>query len=89
MTLKNIARGKTDFTRLAHMVRNGASPSEVPVETAEVFLIANIKTAEKIDVNMPYNTLCRQIKLSVNPKPAQPHVSLNFFGSKRPEKELL
>jgi putative ABC transport system substrate-binding protein len=43
--------------RLAHQIRNGSSPSDLPVEAAEVFLTLNIGTAEKIGLEIPDDVL--------------------------------
>jgi len=39
--------------RLAHQIRMGVEPSDIPVESAEVFLTINLRTAEKIGINIP------------------------------------
>jgi putative tryptophan/tyrosine transport system substrate-binding protein len=39
--------------RFAEQIRHGVKPAGLPVETAEVFLTINLKTAEKIGIHMP------------------------------------
>jgi len=49
--------------RLAHQIREGVKPSDLPVETAEAFLTINLKTAEKIGINIPYDILMQAKKI--------------------------
>jgi|GEM_PF-423556 len=39
--------------RFADQIRRGAKPADLPVETAEVFLTVNLKTAEKLGLDIP------------------------------------
>lgn len=43
--------------RLAHQIRQGARPSDLPVETSEVYLAINLRTAEKVGLNIPNDIL--------------------------------
>jgi len=43
--------------RLAHQIFQGAKPADLPVETSEVELIINLKTAEKIGITVPDDIL--------------------------------
>lgn len=43
--------------RLADKVFTGTNPGEIPVETAETFLIINLKTAQALGLNIPENLL--------------------------------
>lgn len=43
--------------RLVHQIRNGVSPSDIPVEETEVFLTINIGIAEKIGITIPNDVL--------------------------------
>jgi putative ABC transport system substrate-binding protein len=50
------AMGK-QAARLADQIRQGAKPADLPVETAEIFLTINLKTAEAIGLNIPDEVL--------------------------------
>ncbi|MBN1627861.1 MAG: hypothetical protein JW944_15180 [Deltaproteobacteria bacterium] len=52
--------------RLAHQIRMGVKPSELPVETAEAFLTINLSTAEKIGLELPANILLQAKKIIRN-----------------------
>jgi putative ABC transport system substrate-binding protein len=39
--------------RLAHQIRQGAKPADLPVETSEFYLTLNLKTAEAIGLDIP------------------------------------
>jgi putative ABC transport system substrate-binding protein len=39
--------------RLAHQIRQGVKPADLPVEMAEFYLAINLKTAEAIDLDIP------------------------------------
>jgi putative tryptophan/tyrosine transport system substrate-binding protein len=39
--------------RLAHQIHQGVTPADLPVETSDVFLTINLKTAEKIGLQIP------------------------------------
>jgi len=52
--------------RLAHQIRMGVKPSELPMETAEAFLTINLSTAEKIGLNIPDNILMQAKKIIRN-----------------------
>jgi len=54
--------GKT-AARLAHQIRIGIKPADIPFETAEVFLTVNAKTAEKIGVHIPDEILIQAHKI--------------------------
>jgi putative ABC transport system substrate-binding protein len=43
--------------RLADQILKGAKPADIPVETAEVFLIINLQAAEAIGLEVPYDVL--------------------------------
>jgi len=45
------------MARLAQQILHGAKPADLPVETSEVFLIINLKTAEKIGLHIPDDVL--------------------------------
>jgi len=49
--------------RLAHQIRQGVSPADIPMETSEVFLTINLKTAEKIGVKIPDVILAQANKI--------------------------
>jgi len=49
--------------RFADQIKLGAKPAELPVETAEVFLTINLKTAEKIGLNIPDAVLMNADKI--------------------------
>jgi putative tryptophan/tyrosine transport system substrate-binding protein len=42
-----------ETARLAHQIRLGAKPADLPFETSDIFLTVNLKTAEKIRLNIP------------------------------------
>jgi putative ABC transport system substrate-binding protein len=41
------------MARLAHRIRQGVKPADLPVETVELYLTLNLKTAEAIGLNIP------------------------------------
>lgn len=43
--------------RLAHQIRQGSKPADLPVETAEIFITINLKTAEAIGLDIPDEVL--------------------------------
>jgi len=43
--------------RLAHQIRQGAKPADLPMETSEAYLTINLKTAEKIGLKIPDSLL--------------------------------
>jgi putative tryptophan/tyrosine transport system substrate-binding protein len=47
------------LARLAREIINGKKPVDIPVETAEVKLVINLKTAEKIGVHIPDSVLAQ------------------------------
>lgn len=49
----------TQTARLAHQILQGAKPADLPVETAEVFLTINLKTAKAIGLDIPGEILLR------------------------------
>lgn len=49
--------------RLAHQVLLGVRPSDLPVETAEVYLTINTSTAEKIGLNLPDKVVVQANKI--------------------------
>lgn len=49
--------------RLAHQIYHGIKPADLPVETAEVFLTINLKTAEEIGLKIPDNILLQAKKI--------------------------
>jgi putative tryptophan/tyrosine transport system substrate-binding protein len=49
--------------RLAHKVLLGVRPSDLPVETAEVYLTINISTAEKIGLSIPDKVIVQANKI--------------------------
>jgi putative tryptophan/tyrosine transport system substrate-binding protein len=49
--------------RLAHQIRQGVKPSDLPIETAEVFLTINLKTAEKLGLHVPDDILAQAKKI--------------------------
>jgi putative tryptophan/tyrosine transport system substrate-binding protein len=54
MVFCNDWEGASKMTaRMAHQIHQGVKAADFPVETAEVKLIINIKTAEKIGLNIP------------------------------------
>ena len=48
----NFAMGK-QAARLAHQIRQGIMPADLPFETSDMSLTVNLKTAEKIGINVP------------------------------------
>ncbi len=50
------ATGK-QAARLAHQIRQGVKPADLPVETADFFLTINLKTAQAIGLDIPDTTL--------------------------------
>ena len=49
--------------RLAHQIIEGAKPGDLPIETSEVLLIINIKTAEKLGIQIPDAVLMNAYKI--------------------------
>jgi len=45
--------------RLAHQIHQGARPGDLPVETSDIFLSINLKTAEKIGLHIPDDVLAQ------------------------------
>jgi putative ABC transport system substrate-binding protein len=45
--------------RLAHQIRQGVKPAELPIETAEFFLTINLKTAAAIGLDIPDDILAQ------------------------------
>ena len=43
--------------RLAHQIRNGVKPADLPIEAAEFYLTVNLKTADKIGILIPNDVL--------------------------------
>lgn len=43
--------------RLAHQIHNGIKPADLPVEVADVYFSINLKTAEKIGIDIPEDIL--------------------------------
>jgi len=43
--------------RLAHEIRLGAKPAELPLDSTAVMLTVNLQTAEKIGINIPDDIL--------------------------------
>jgi putative ABC transport system substrate-binding protein len=39
--------------RMANQIKQGVKPADIPIETSEVYLIINLKTAEKIGIQVP------------------------------------
>lgn len=60
MTFSNdfFSAGK-QAARLAHQILQGLAPMDLPVETGEVRLTINLKTAEKIGIQIPMNILAQ------------------------------
>lgn len=56
-------RSGMQAARLAHMIRCGAKPSDLPVETSDAFLVINLKTAEKIGLHIPDEILLQAKKI--------------------------
>jgi putative ABC transport system substrate-binding protein len=52
----NIPLGE-QASRLAIQILRGVKPSDLPVETAELFMSINLKTAETIGLNIPNDTI--------------------------------
>ncbi len=50
--------------RLAHQIRQGVKAGDLPVEMSEVFLIVNLKTAEKLGLYIP-NDILAQAKIII------------------------
>jgi putative ABC transport system substrate-binding protein len=40
-------------SRLAHQIRRGVKPADIPFETSDVFLTINLKTAKRIGIHIP------------------------------------
>jgi len=49
--------------RLARQIHQGTKPADLPVETSDVFLTVNLKTAEKIGIKIPDNVLMQAKKI--------------------------
>jgi len=49
--------------RLAQQVLNGVRPADIPVESSEVYLTINLKTAEKIGIKIPNSILAQANKI--------------------------
>jgi len=49
--------------RPARHIHQGTKPGDLPVETSEVFLTINLKTAEKIGVKIPDDILMQAKKI--------------------------
>lgn len=49
--------------RLVSQIRNGHKPADLPVETAEIMLTVNLKTAEKIGLTIPDIVLLQATKI--------------------------
>ena len=60
----NIPLGE-QAARLANQILNGASPADLPIESADLFLSINIKTAQTIGLNIP-DTIIRQAAIVVH-----------------------
>jgi putative tryptophan/tyrosine transport system substrate-binding protein len=45
--------------RLAHQIRQGVKPFDLPIEISDVFLTINLKTAKKIGLNIPDGILAQ------------------------------
>ncbi len=43
--------------RIAHQIHQGVKPSDIPVETSEVFLNINLRIAESLDIKIPDDVL--------------------------------
>jgi putative ABC transport system substrate-binding protein len=50
-------------SRMTNQILQGIKPADLPIETAEVFLIVNLKTAKKIGFTIPYAILLRANKI--------------------------
>jgi putative tryptophan/tyrosine transport system substrate-binding protein len=48
---------------LAHQIHQGVKPGDLPMETSEVYLTINLKTADKIGLKIPDNILARANKI--------------------------
>ncbi len=60
LTVGGDLRGAGEQTaRLAHLIFNGASPADLPVETAEALFTVNLETAAKIGLTIPEEVLAR------------------------------
>jgi len=49
--------------RLAHQIRQGTKPADLPIETAEFYITINLKTAQAIGFNIPDGVLRRANKV--------------------------
>jgi len=49
--------------RLANQIHQGVNPGDLPVETSEVYLTINLKTAEKIGLKIPDDILAQAKKI--------------------------
>jgi putative ABC transport system substrate-binding protein len=45
--------------RIAHQIHQGIKPADIPIETAEVYLTVNLKTAEKIGITVSNDVLAQ------------------------------
>jgi putative ABC transport system substrate-binding protein len=62
MSIDPVEMGK-QAARLTHQIRQGVKPADLPVETAEVFLTINLKTAQAIGLDIPDEILHRADKV--------------------------
>jgi putative ABC transport system substrate-binding protein len=62
----NIEDGDAQAARMVDLILRGASPSDLPVQTSENFLMINLEQAEAIDMDIPESIL-RQARLIVRP----------------------
>jgi putative ABC transport system substrate-binding protein len=49
--------------RLVHQIRQGTKPADLPVETSDLYLTLNLKTAEAIDLDIPDEILRQADKI--------------------------
>jgi putative tryptophan/tyrosine transport system substrate-binding protein len=49
--------------RLAHEILKGAKPADLPIETADILLTINLRTAEKIGLHIPEDVLVQANKI--------------------------